>query len=101
LINANKNIRQLDLCDSLRIKNSNLVAFVASLESRGLAMRRGSKTDRRVNFLEITPKGSKTLEKAFKIQAEHREYISSKLTDIDFNNLIFRLQKLADMNKKY
>src|SRR5262249_3847813 len=48
---------QSQVSAALRIKRTNFVALLDSLESRGLAERRPSSTDRRSHALHLTPAG--------------------------------------------
>jgi DNA-binding MarR family transcriptional regulator len=65
LIDANPGCSQSDLARELALDKSVLVAIVDDLETRGLAKRTRSTTDRRRNSLALTGEGAQTMAAMF------------------------------------
>ena len=70
LISANPGLSQQDLCREVGLDKSVTVLMVNDLESRGLAVRKKSKQDKRRHALFITPAGEAFLAELFEILNE-------------------------------
>lgn len=57
IIRHNPGLKQSEVAEALGIQRANFVAIVDGLEARGIAERRKSDTDRRVQALYLTPLG--------------------------------------------
>jgi DNA-binding MarR family transcriptional regulator len=55
---------QRTIADTLALDRATVVALVDTLESQGLARRVRSRSDRRANAVEMTPKGRRVLKRA-------------------------------------
>jgi DNA-binding MarR family transcriptional regulator len=68
---------QQEAAQRLGIDRTTMVAFVDTLEGKGLVSRRPHAEDRRKNVVELTPTGSDTLRKATKAAiAAEREFLA-------------------------
>lgn len=64
-VGAAEGLTQQAIGERLRIPPSRMVAFVDSLEERGLLERRAHPTDRRARALHTTPRGRKLMARAY------------------------------------
>jgi DNA-binding MarR family transcriptional regulator len=77
------------------IAPSRMVAFVDSLEQRGLLERRQNPDDRRARALFLTPDGRELLGRAFKVAVEHEQRLSSELSDQEREQLLELLGRVG------
>ena len=75
---------------------SRMVALVDGLEASGLIERRPDPDDRRVRALHLTPKGRRTLERAFEAALETETELCEPLSEKERDRLIDLLQKLQE-----
>ncbi len=59
-----------DLAAAERVRPQSMTMIVRSLENDGLVCRRPHPTDRRQTLIELTPKGSATLEEVFAMRED-------------------------------
>ena len=93
-----KNITMKTIADYLYIKPSSATPVVNKLVGSGNIKRVESKNDRRVIYIEITPKGKKFLEKKNKSIHKTIGKIFGKLNEKDKKILINILEKIHDEN---
>lgn len=86
---------QQALGDALEIPPSRMVAIIDDLEGRGLVERQRSSTDRRVNLLHLTPKGTRVMDKASVVATAWEEKVTRALSAAERETLIGLLAKLA------
>ncbi|WP_246745855.1 MULTISPECIES: MarR family transcriptional regulator [unclassified Ciceribacter] len=79
LLSKNPGLKQSEVAEALGIQRANFVAIVDGLEQKGLAERRKSETDRRVQSLYITPGGLDYLDEIQPILRDHEERIIARL----------------------
>ena len=91
--NAGENQRQLAL--HLGVLPSRLVLLLDELEAKGLVTRQRSRQDRRNQQLQLTPKGTRLLEKVELVAAAHEADLGSGLTESEREMLIELCAKLA------
>lgn len=99
LIESNPGIRQHGIGDKLKIARPNIVALVDSLSSRELVERVVDVNDRRANQLQLTARGVETLIKAKAAQEEHRTRLLKAMGDIDVDNFVLGLDRLAKLDR--
>lgn len=95
LLSKNPGLKQSEVAEALGIQRANFVAIVDGLEQKGLAERRKSETDRRVQSLFITPGGLDYLDEIRPIVREHEDRIIERLGGREardmLNNLLGKL----------
>lgn len=79
----------------LHVDGSTIVDLVDFLEDKGLATRVRGRTDRRVQFVEITDAGTECLADANKLAAALREDVFAALSADEYENLRAILIELA------
>ena len=88
-------VSQQAIVERMNVAPSRMVAFVDSLEERGLLERRQNPNDRRARALFITPKGRKVLEKAFATAVEHEKWLTSDLSSEERAQLLDLLSRVG------
>ncbi len=73
LVSKNPGLKQSEVAEVLGIQRANFVAIIDGLEKKGVAERRKSDTDRRVQSLYITDKGRAYLDEITPIWRKHDE----------------------------
>lgn len=80
----------------LGIQPSRMVAFVDSLESRGLIERRANPRDRRARALYLTDAGSELLGSAFEAAVKYERELCAELSEDERGQLLALLQRVAE-----
>lgn len=97
LIEGNPGLKQSEVAEALGIQRANFVAIIDGLERRGLAERRKSEKDRRVQFLFSTEAGRKFLKDLMPIWRRHEARQVERLGGPDARDqLIALLDRLYD-----
>lgn len=78
---------QTDVARRLRVESATITRMVDILSKEGLVSRDPDPTDRRVNLLNITPKGEEVLREIFVIYDAVREHILKDLTEDEYDRL--------------
>jgi len=86
---------QLRLARTLRIAPSRVVSLVDELEQRGLLVRRGDPTDRRVRTLRLTVKGKAIVHTLTEVSDAHETWLLTALDDAEREHLLMLLKKIA------
>ena len=73
LLSKNPGLKQSEVAEALGIQRANFVAIIDGLEKKGVAERRKSEKDRRVQSLFITEAGRKYLDEIIPIWRAHDE----------------------------
>ena len=98
LIDAEGPMSQRALCRRLRIDKSPMVGVVDDLERLGLAERRRSESDRRVQDIHLTAKGRRVLDRVIRL-ADIENEISLRVLDDDerqqLHDLLLRVAEAA------
>src|ERR1700733_5999707 len=94
-IHANGGKNQRELASHLGVVPSRLVVLLDELEIKGLLARERSLQDRRSQQLQLTPKGTRLLEKVERIATAHDADLGSSLTPTERETLIELCAKLA------
>jgi DNA-binding MarR family transcriptional regulator len=81
MISAEGPMSQRALCRRLRIDKSPMVGLIDDLERLGLAERRRSDADRRVQDIHLTDRGRTTVERIFELADEENERTFGVLDD--------------------
>jgi DNA-binding MarR family transcriptional regulator len=81
--------------ERMRIAPSRMVAFVDSLEQRGLLERRQNPNDRRARALFLTDEGREVLGRAFRVAGEHERALSQDLTAAEREQLLELLGRVG------
>ncbi len=90
-------MRPSELADVLPLTRSGTTRLVDRLERDGLVERRSCDTDRRGNFVRLTPRGEKIFRKAGRVHLRGiDQHIGSHLTRDEMKELRRILTKLAD-----
>ena len=79
----------------MKVAPSRMVAFVDSLEQRGLLERRQNPEDRRARALFLTPKGRDLLGHAFAVAVEHEQRLTSDLSPHEREQLLELLVRVG------
>lgn len=87
---------QQALAEELGLLPSRMVAFVDDLEQRGLVRRERSRSDRRVNVLQLTPEGTATLRTVRSVVHAHEAALFGALDPAERGKLTELLQRVAD-----
>jgi DNA-binding MarR family transcriptional regulator len=74
---------------------SRMVAFVDSLEERGLLERRQNPDDRRARALFLTSEGRKLLTRAIAVRTEQERRLTSELSDEEREQLLYLLSRVG------
>jgi MarR family transcriptional regulator, 2-MHQ and catechol-resistance regulon repressor len=77
------------------LASGSMTAAVDRLEKRGLALRKGSQTDRRVRRIELTTEGRSLIQGIFGEHARHLEEAMALLTDEEKRQVYDGLKKLG------
>lgn len=93
----NRGLKQSDVAEALGIQRANFVAIIDGLEQRGLLVRCKSDTDRRVQFLHMTPAGEQMLEQISGIWQDSEHRIVEKLGgETAHSTLVELLRRIRD-----
>lgn len=79
ILSKNPGLKQSEVAEALGIQRANFVAIVDGLEQKGMAERRKSDADRRVQSLYITAGGRSYLDEIQPIVREHEERVIARL----------------------
>jgi DNA-binding MarR family transcriptional regulator len=93
----NEGQSQRAIGEALNIHPNRMVALVDDLERLRLVQRRPHPTDRRAYALVLTPKGRRTLQKAFEIAIDIENTLSADLTAAERAELLALLGKLRPL----
>ena len=77
------------------LATGSMTAAVDRVESMGLVIRKTTDKDRRARLLELTPKGRRLIERAFRDHAQHLEKTMSVLDGEERRRLHAGLKKLG------
>jgi Transcriptional regulators len=88
LLSKNPGLKQSEVAEALGIQRANFVAIIDGLEQKGLAERRKSESDRRVQSLFITPAGLDYLDEIRPIVREHEDRIIERLGGREARDLL-------------
>ena len=79
----------------MRVAPSRMVAFVDSLEERGLVERRRNPSDRRARALYLTAAGRELLARAFAVATAHEQQLTSDLSGEEREQLLELLARVG------
>ncbi|MGV8938053.1 MAG: MarR family winged helix-turn-helix transcriptional regulator [Allorhizobium sp.] len=97
LLSKNPGLKQSEVAEALGIQRANFVAIIDGLEKKGVAERRKSEKDRRVQSLFITDAGRTYLEEIIPIWRQHDERQIARLGGMEARDqLIDLLKRLYD-----
>ena len=88
-------VTQQAIAERMRLPASRMVAFVDSLEQRGLLERRPNPDDRRARALFLTDEGRELLRRAFVVPTEQEQLLTSQLSDQERNQLLNLLSRVG------
>ncbi len=97
-LHGKKSTTMKAIADYLYIKPSSATPVIENLVARGSLKRIENKEDRRVVYIELTPKGKKTLENKYKTIRKTVDKIFGKLNAKDKTILIKIFEKINDEN---
>lgn len=92
---TSEGVTQHAIGERMGVAPSRMVAFVDSLEERGLLERRQNPDDRRARALFLTPAGRELLEHAFAVAVEHERRLTSELTAEEREQLLELLGRVG------
>jgi len=93
-LSENKDCRQIDLADALKVKPITLARQVDLLEESGLVKRNQDSEDRRAYRLELLPKALPIMRELWNIADEIEANILSALTTQERTSLLIMLHKI-------
>ena len=79
----------------MKVAPSRMVAFIDSLEERGLLERRQNPDDRRARALFLTAKGRELLSRTFELAAEHERTLTQGLSRDEREQLLELLARVG------
>jgi DNA-binding MarR family transcriptional regulator len=88
-------VSQQALGERLNVAASRMVAFIDTLEQRGLLERRQNPQDRRARALFLTDAGRELLDRAFQVAVEHERSLSHELTGPEREQLLELLARVG------
>ena len=94
LIEANPDVSQIDISETLETDRATVMALVDRVEARGLVERRRSERDRRRLRLVLTTKGRKALGDARRRIATHEHAIVGRLGPDGAATLVLLLKRI-------
>jgi DNA-binding MarR family transcriptional regulator len=94
-VRAAEGLSQQALAERMRILPSRMVAFIDTLEIRGLLERRHNREDRRTRALHLTDEGRDLLGRAFTVALGHERDICADLSAEERERLLELLQRVA------
>ena len=100
VIDAEGPMSQRQLCRRLRIDKSPMVGVVDDLERLGLAERRRSARDRRVQDIHLTRSGRAVLRKVFELADQENDLTFGVLDDGERAQLHALLQRVAEASDR-
>jgi DNA-binding MarR family transcriptional regulator len=92
---ASEGISQQAIGERLGVAPSRMVAFVDSLEERGLLERRQNPDDRRARALFLTAAGRKLLTRAFQVAVGHEQALCQDLSEGERAQLLDLLSRVG------
>jgi DNA-binding MarR family transcriptional regulator len=92
---ASEGVTQQSIAEQMHVAPSRMVAFVDTLEERGLLERRQNPDDRRARALFLTPAGRELLQRAFAVAIEHETRLTSDLTAQERQELLELLGRVS------
>lgn len=98
LLKAEKGITMKEIADYLHIKPSSATPVIDNLAKKGSIKRVQKGADRRVIYIELTAKGSKSLQKKYKSIHKTIKKVFGKLSDKDKKQLINIFEKIHAKN---
>lgn len=91
IIKHNPGLKQSEVAEALGIQRANFVAIIDGLEQRGLAERRKSEVDRRVQALFLTSKGEAFVEEMMGTWKTHEDRFIEKLGGVEARDELVEL----------
>lgn len=91
IIAHNPGLKQSEVAEALGIQRANFVAIIDGLQARGIAERRKSEQDRRVQALHLTEQGEVFAKTMMKSWAEHEKRFVDKLGGEDARDQLVQL----------
>jgi DNA-binding MarR family transcriptional regulator len=92
---GSEGVTQQAIAARMRVAPSRMVAFIDSLEERGLLERRQNPDDRRARALYLTEGGRELLGRAFAVAAQHEQRLTSDLSDEERRQLLELLGRVG------
>ncbi len=94
IINNEEEVSLTKIAHTLSKDKTTISRTLRTLEKKGLIQRNDSSEDRRVNFIELTPKGNETLMQSEKKASEFRTSLMSKLNKDEIQTFLLLLDKI-------
>ncbi|KAB2696531.1 MarR family transcriptional regulator [Ochrobactrum sp. Kaboul] len=91
---------QHDLARRILVGRSNITMLLPKLENRGLLMRTGDATDKRIIRLTLTPDGEKLLGEALAVYSELIDRVMAHSTASQCNAMGDMMRRIAEMLEK-
>jgi DNA-binding MarR family transcriptional regulator len=91
IIAANPGLKQSEVAEALGIQRANFVAIADSLERRGLAERRKSESDRRVQALYLTELGDRFATEMISTWKSHEDRMIDRIGGLDERDRLLEL----------
>jgi len=92
---SSEGVTQQAIAERMRVAPSRMVAFVDSLEERGLLERRHNPDDRRARALYLTQAGRDLLGQAFAVADQREQQLTSDLSDEERRQLLDLLGRVG------
>lgn len=91
-------LKQHEIGQILAIQQPNLVALINELESMGLVSREANAGDRRSYSLVISAEGSRILEQAKRVHAEHERRVAEAIAPMSLEEFKAVLGRIVDLS---
>jgi DNA-binding MarR family transcriptional regulator len=94
-VSSSEGVTQQAIAERMQVAPSRMVAFIDSLEERGLLERRQNPNDRRARALYLTPAGRELLGRAFAVANQHEQRLISDLNERERQQLLELLSRVG------
>jgi DNA-binding MarR family transcriptional regulator len=92
---ASPGLTQQAIAERMGVAPSRMVAFIDSLQNKGLVERRPKPDDRRAHALYLTSAGKRLLERAFRLAIGHEQELTADLSAAEREQLLALLARVG------
>ncbi len=96
LVGDHPDIAQTGLCRRMRMDRATTMAIVNRLAAKGYLVRRKSRSDARMQALNLTPRGHRALSKAKIAIRQHERWLKSRFSEKEVAQLIELLTRIHE-----
>jgi DNA-binding MarR family transcriptional regulator len=96
LVGDHPDIAQTGLCQRMRMDRATTMAIVNRLAAKGYLVRKKSRSDGRMQALNLTPRGRKALTRAKVAIRQHERWLKSRFSETEVSQLIGLLARIHE-----